>query len=200
MKITIVYDNNAREGLKSGWGFSCFIEDDKKILFDTGDDSEKLLFNMEKLDIKLEDIDVIVLSHEHWDHAGGLNGLLEIIPKVRVIKPNEFSEVKKITEEIYSTGKLDGIAEEQSLIVKTEKGNIVITGCAHPGLKKIIEKASSLGKIYGIIGGFHGFKEFDFLKGIKLIAPCHCTQHIDEIKKHFPAEFKEIMAGDIINA
>jgi len=98
MKITIVYDNNAREGLKKGWGFSCLIEDDKKILFDTGDDSEALLFNMEKLNIKLNEIDIIVLSHEHWDHAGGLQGLLKYIPKVRVIKPAEFSEINKITD------------------------------------------------------------------------------------------------------
>ena len=72
MKITIVYDNNAQEGLKCGWGFSCLIETGtNNILFDTGWDGHLLLENMEKLGIDPQIIDTLVLSHQHWDHIGG---------------------------------------------------------------------------------------------------------------------------------
>jgi len=83
-------------------------------------------------------------------------------------------------------------------VVNTKKGNLVITGCAHPGLGKIIDKANQLGKIYGVLGGFHGFSKLEKLRSIKLIAPCHCTQHTEQIRQSYPAEFKEIRAGSIL--
>jgi 7,8-dihydropterin-6-yl-methyl-4-(beta-D-ribofuranosyl)aminobenzene 5'-phosphate synthase len=45
MKATIVFDNTTtRAGLKSDWGFSCFVEaNDKRILFDTGANGDILL-------------------------------------------------------------------------------------------------------------------------------------------------------------
>jgi len=84
------------------------------------------------------------------------------------------------------------------LVVKTEKGNLVITGCAHPGLAKIIDKAARLGEIYGVLGGLHGFSKLEKLRSIRLIAPCHCTQYTEQIRQSYPAEFKEIRAGSII--
>ena len=51
MKVTIVYDNEALEGFKSGWGFSCYIESNVKILFDTGWDGNVLLHNLKKIDV-----------------------------------------------------------------------------------------------------------------------------------------------------
>jgi 7,8-dihydropterin-6-yl-methyl-4-(beta-D-ribofuranosyl)aminobenzene 5'-phosphate synthase len=84
------------------------------------------------------------------------------------------------------------------LVVNTEKGNIVITGCAHPGLAKIIDKANQFGKIYGVLGGFHGFSKLEKLRGIKLIAPCHCTQQTQQIRQNYPVEFKEIRVGSIL--
>jgi integrase len=60
MKITIVYDNEANAGLKSGWGFSCLIEAKEKILFDTGDSGKKLIYNMKQLNIVPETIDKVV--------------------------------------------------------------------------------------------------------------------------------------------
>jgi len=210
MRLLVVYDNNAKPGFESGWGFSCLIEPDnkkdtnknsnKKILFDTGDNPDKLLFNLKKLEINPKDIDILIISHEHWDHTGGLKGILRVNPKIKVIMPNAFSEPTEVEEGlgIYTTGPLLNSVVEQSLVVKTSKGNLVITGCAHPGLKKILQAASKLGNIYGILGGFHGFSDYEVLKNIELIAPCHCTQHIREIKKHFPENYKELMAGSVI--
>jgi len=184
MKLTIVYDNNAKPGFKCGWGFSCFIEtkNKKKVLFDTGDNPKKLLFNLNKLDIYPKDIDILIISHEHWDHTGGMSGIVNINPDVRVVMPNAFSEPAEIEDDIYTTGPLSNTVIEQSVVVKTNKGNFVITGCAHPGLKKILQAASKFGRIYGVIGGFHGFLDYELLKDIEFIGACHCTQHIKEIK------------------
>jgi len=208
MKITIVYDNNAKEGLKADWGFSCLIENKKKMLFDTGADSEILLSNMKKLKIDPKEVEIVILSHEHYDHVGGLRGFLEANGnKARVINPADFSKPTKIAENVYSTGYLQKNftdIKEQSLFIKTKKGLVVLVGCSHPGVDKILDavkKANNLEddkRIYAIIGGFHGFSKLEKLNGIKVIGACHCTQHKREIEKMYPENYKEIKAGDII--
>ena len=199
MKLTIVYDNESKPGLKSDWGFSCLIENTEKILFDTGADSEILLYNMKQLKINPKDIDVVVLSHNHWDHTGGLKGFMEANEnRAKIYQPRDFSKPAKISQGICSTGALGMLIKEQSLVVNTKKGNIIIAGCAHPGLENIIDKAKELGRIYGIMGGFHGFSKLEKLEEIELIAPCHCTQHKQEIKEKYSTNYKEIKAGSII--
>lgn len=205
MKLTIVYDNNAKEGLKADWGFSCLIEvNNKKILFDTGADSKILIYNMAKLKINPKTIDIVVLSHNHFDHVGGLKGFLEANNnKAKIIEPTAFSEPTEINKGIFSTGSLSSFIgiKEQSLIIKTKKGLIVLVGCSHPGVDKILERVREMKLdkiIYAIIGGFHGFNKLDKLKDIEIIAPCHCTQHKKEIKEKYPNQFREIKAGSII--
>ena len=80
-RLTIVYDNNpSDERLVTAWGFGCYINaDNVTILFDTGGDPEILLKNMAELNLDLKSIDVIVLSHIHGDHVGGLFGFLEVL-------------------------------------------------------------------------------------------------------------------------
>lgn len=77
-KVTILYDNYVfTEGTKSDWGFSCLVEGfEKTILFDTGAKSEILMGNIAKLGVDLKKVEVIVLSHNHWDHTGGLSEVL----------------------------------------------------------------------------------------------------------------------------
>jgi 7,8-dihydropterin-6-yl-methyl-4-(beta-D-ribofuranosyl)aminobenzene 5'-phosphate synthase len=217
MKITVVYDNDAGRGLKPGWGFSCLIDNGKKILFDCGDSGEKLISNMKKLGIDPKDIGLVLLSHEHWDHIGGLSRFLEINDRVTVYFPESFPKgikekigmkagikeidsEEEISENVYTTGQLGGLGavKEQSVALKTPKGCFIITGCSHPGLKAIIEKSRSFGKIYGIMGGFHDFSDFGILKGIEFIAPCHCTQNAREIKRLFPDSYREIKSGSVI--
>ncbi|MDK2827093.1 MAG: 7,8-dihydropterin-6-yl-methyl-4-(beta-D-ribofuranosyl)aminobenzene 5-phosphate synthase [Methanolobus sp.] len=218
MKITIVYDNNAQEGLKCGWGFSCLIETGtNSILFDTGWDGHLLLENMEKLGIDPQVIDTLVLSHQHWDHIGGVTTFLNINPDVDVFVPSAFSprlkkeitsritkklygvsSSQKIYDKIYTTGELEktgtGI-KEQSLVLECESGNFVLTGCAHPGLLLILEAASSFGKINGIIGGLHDSQEYGSFKEMELIGAGHCTSHKDVIRKMYPEKFQKIYAG-----
>ena len=216
MKLTIIYNNESNPGLKSGWGFSCLIEEDgKKILFDTGDKGDALLYNMEKLGFDANDIDIVVLSHNHWDHTGGLIDLLKLNSNLKVFVLRSFSEnikdeikskakllevekEQKINENVYTTGLIKNDPDEQSLIIKTEKGIMVIVGCSHPGVDKILKIAKRYGKIYGIIGGFHGFSDLDALEGIEVIGACHCSHHKDKIKERFPKQFIEVRAGDVI--
>jgi len=198
MKITIVYNNEANAGLTSGWGFSCLIETEEKILFDTGDDGEKLICNLRQLNIQPKSIAAVAISHNHWDHTGGLREFLKLNNNAKVLHPKSFSKPTEISPGVHSTGALGTFIKEQSLVVNTDEGNVVITGCAHPGLGKIINKAKQLGEIYGVFGGFHGFSRLDELEGIQLIGPCHCTQYKQQIKYKYPDKFVEIKAGSVV--
>lgn len=91
-KITILYDNFAKAGLQAAWGFSCLIETgDNNILFDTGWDGSLLLSNMKELGISPDIIDTLVLSHQHWDHIGGVATFLNVNPDVDIYIPSSFS-------------------------------------------------------------------------------------------------------------
>lgn len=202
MKLTILYDNivfNKNNNLKSSHGFSCYIETDNDvILFDTGSKAEILLENMKNMNIDPKKIDKIIISHEHWDHNGGLKELISLNKNVKVyrlkknffLKKTEHITVEKpikIVENIYSTGRLKGSpVDEQSLILKGKKGWYVLAGCSHSGVKEIIKKAENHGKIIGIIGGLHGFSDFTVLKDMTLICATHCTKQKDKIRELYP--------------
>jgi len=211
MKITIVYDNEVkRAGLRAGWGFSAFIESQEvpSLLFDTGADSPTLLHNMKELNIDPTSIEVIVISHAHGDHTGGLSEILKINGSAQLFLPSSFRGVlpgRKVTvvedameiyADIFSTGELEAI--EQSLALKTDKGIFVVTGCAHPAMRNILSAASKFGKVYGIAGGFHGFHDFKLFETLSLIYPCHCTQYKRQILDLFPGKASECGAGLVI--
>jgi 7,8-dihydropterin-6-yl-methyl-4-(beta-D-ribofuranosyl)aminobenzene 5'-phosphate synthase len=86
---------------------------------------------------------------------------------------------------------------EQSLVIETSEGLVVITGCAHPGIVGIVSAAAEGGDIGLVIGGFHlkddSATEIDEViadlqaLGVKRVAPTHCTG--DEARERFRAVF-----------
>lgn len=214
--IISVFDNYmVNPDLETAWGFGSIIKTPtENILFDTGGDAGILLSNMQKMGVDPGSIDKVIISHVHGDHVGGLAGFLEKNNHVTVFIPASFpnsikdmiidkgakyievSEAKKITDFIYSTGELNRLMEEQSLIIDSKKGLIVITGCAHPGIVNIVEKSKKLmGKdsVYLVTGGFHHppmtvIKKFREL-GVQKVSPSHCTGDI--VREAFAEEYKE---------
>jgi 7,8-dihydropterin-6-yl-methyl-4-(beta-D-ribofuranosyl)aminobenzene 5'-phosphate synthase len=71
LKINILNDNTAGRWCRAEHGLSFLIEADRKVLFDTSS-SDMIAYNAEILNIDLQQIDTIVLSHGHDDHTGGL--------------------------------------------------------------------------------------------------------------------------------
>ena len=179
MFVKVLFDEKAKKGLIPGHGFSCII--DGKIMFDTGGDSDSFLENMERMMVSAKDLEGIVISHDHWDHTGGL---WEILKKKKGIKvyacPSVSSTFKKcvkelggelilvdkpveIAENIFVTGAVKGRYKqadiaEQALVVNGDKGVSVITGCAHPGVMQMldfIKKKMKVKNPYMVFGGFH---------------------------------------------
>jgi len=210
--VKILYNDEARSGFRGGFGFSCWIEG-KGVLFDTGGDLTTLLFNMQRFTIDPKAIKKIVLSHEHGDHVGGIE-IVNHCGEVDVFALRSFSErfkrrladrpnvklhevdgAQEICEDVYTTGELGWSIKEQSLIVRTDNGLTVITGCAHPGLENVLRAASRFGGIYGVIGGFHGFSRLGVLRGIRLIVPCHCTMRKKELFDLYPTACRKCSVG-----
>ena len=216
MKMMIVYDNEVYKkgiGLQSDWGFACLIESKyDTILFDTGAKGEILLSNMKKLSIDPSKIKKIVISHDHGDHTGGLKSLAPFVNDIDLYqlgckKPIEKMKLanaenpKEICKNIWTTGRLKGSIDEQSLVLKSEKGCYVLTGCSHPGVEKILQRAEKIAccNIIGIVGGFHDFNKFSVVEDLDYIYPCHCTEYKQDLKRVFPNVTSDCGVGKIID-
>ncbi len=228
--LTIVYDNRATEGFKGDWGFSAFIElEEGNILFDTGAKAEILEHNLKKAGIEPREIERVFISHNHWDHAGGLPLIIEKSNNFELFIPESdcyeyerelpekttcvpVSAPTYIMERALSTGLMPTGMErpqyEQALIVFTEIGPILITGCSHPGIVEIAKKAVYLtGETLSLtVGGFHLYKApreeivktaEELSKLTKFVAPCHCTGElgIEVFAEVFGDNFIEAKAG-----
>jgi 7,8-dihydropterin-6-yl-methyl-4-(beta-D-ribofuranosyl)aminobenzene 5'-phosphate synthase len=218
--ITILYNNIPSDPrLRTDWGFSALLERGEEVLlFDTGGSGGILLGNMEILGVDPAHVRQVVLSHVHTDHTGGLPAFLDASanPPVYLLSGFGASFIQSIrnrTEVVetapgmeiapgmLTTGNAGGDIPEQALVVRTGMGLVVITGCAHPGIVRIVEQAAALtgGKVYLVLGGFHlGEKSqaeiaailADFRRmGVEKVAPSHCTG--DRAIAMFAAEYGE---------
>jgi 7,8-dihydropterin-6-yl-methyl-4-(beta-D-ribofuranosyl)aminobenzene 5'-phosphate synthase len=212
VRLIDIYDNvSLRQGVTPGWGFSALLSSPGfELLFDTGADVKILKDNMELLEVSPENLDGIFLSHPHCDHVGGLSSVLRESTDLKVYITSSFPrgikdkirnygaelaelhEPERIFPGLSSTGEMKGNYRgnhlpEQSLILDTEEGPVVVSGCAHPGISKIVRKAKEISgeAPHLVAGGFHlgsssekkirrVIKDFESCS-VEKIAPTHCT-------------------------
>jgi 7,8-dihydropterin-6-yl-methyl-4-(beta-D-ribofuranosyl)aminobenzene 5'-phosphate synthase len=206
VRFTVVYDNNGYDRtLRTAWGFACWVEaGGATVLFDTGGERAALLENMVRLGLDPQALDAVVLSHIHGDHTGGLTGLLETGIRPTVYLPASFPASFKadlrartdlvqvtgaieIVPGIYTTGQVGSDIVEQALVVDTDVGWVVVTGCAHPGVVEMVRRAkeATAGEVTLVMGGFHlgsaSQRQIEGIiaalrgLGVQQVAPCHCT-------------------------
>ncbi len=268
-RITVLCENSVGRisGTLGEHGFSVLVEsgDGQAILFDTGQGAT-LLHNAGRMNKELSRVSTVVISHGHYDHAGGLLPLLrDAGPKHVYGHPQMFSyryrlkdtgesidigipysqldleaagatfdlseEFRQIAPEIYLTGEvprlssfeegdqglftdgnksLDTAPDDQSMVLDTEKGLVVILGCCHSGLINTLDHIlNCLGRkdIYAVIGGTHlGFCSQNQLdrtvseiskRGISKLAVSHCTGFLASTRllMKMPKEFQLAMVG-----
>jgi len=235
LKITIIYDNYpADPACATDWGFSCLIEGLKKtVLFDSGTREDLFLKNIGALKVDLGRVDLAVLSHFHGDHSGGLDAALRKRPGLTFYVPVDkdqnailiidklekaggkvvpVDQALKLAEGLSLTGTMGVAIKEQSLILDTSRGLVIIAGCAHPGIVSILEKAKQMtGRpIEAVLGGFHllatgdadlgriigRFKEL----GVARVGASHCTgeKAIALFREAYKDRFIELGAGRVL--
>ena len=206
LHITIVYDNYQSDpSLETDWGFACMLEyQGEKLLFDTGAKEDIYKKNVRLLEVNPEVIPTLFISHWHGDHTAGLPWVTGINPSIKCYLPASYYDQLKagrqlptnstsVTKPIhmygpfYSTGEEFKAFREQGLVVKTENGGILITGCSHPGIVEMVAKSENeLGiEIHTVVGGLHLLdkspqeteKIAADLKGmgVRQICATHCT-------------------------
>ncbi len=230
--LTILYDNyKYEEGYKNSWGFSCLIEGaGQTILFDTGGKDGNLMHNFRVAGKDPKDVDMIILSHIHWDHTGGITEFLEAKTGIEVYMPQSFpdqfkkdikalgahpvmvSDAKRIRDGVWSTGEMGNEIIEQSLVIQTPGGLVIITGCAHPGIEDIVVKAQEINdeQILLVMGGFHllrtGSNAVESIarefkdKHIQYAAPTHCSGDgtIKVFQEVFGEQYLKVGTGKVI--
>ena len=214
MKIITLVDNRTQsKSLETEHGLSLYIktDDNLKILYDTGQ-SDMFMRNALKLGLNMNEIDMVVISHGHYDHIGGLMGLLKTNKTAKVylnstIFDYEYFSVKNgvkkmngfppelleyrerfvllnkntafnnfwlITniKQMYDTPKgnsilyrqnkdieeLDQFEHELILVINTQQGLCVLTGCGHNGVLNIVATVQEVvphKEIHCLYGGFH---------------------------------------------
>lgn len=182
VKITVLIDNNPSGSYEAPWGVSMLVETPyNKILFDSGPSKDDLQANAEELGVTIDDIDYIIISHEHLDHVDGLdyynnNTNNRIESNLEVYVPaglnqgtkasieflglilNEVNSTTDLGNGLFIIGQIIGPPYEHALAVNvTGVGLVILVGCSHPGVNNIVTKAVEDLKTtpYVVLGGFH---------------------------------------------
>ncbi len=223
--LTVLYDNTtAVPGTKADWGFSCLIRGtDETILLDAGGRQEVLFQNLEALKVDPKEVRIIALSHAHTDHTGALVPFLIRDEEAKLFAPFDWPEEYldntttvrspvEICRNIYLTGAMGGSPVEQALVLNTEDGLVVVTGCAHPGIIGMVERAKEMldRPVDLVCGGFHllnmsddqvkeiigGFRAL----GVKRVGATHCTgeKQIALIREAYGADFVPLGVGRVL--
>lgn len=208
LDILVLYDNTTtRADAPGDWGFAALITHrGQRILFDSGTKPDLLLANMKALGVDSAAIGHAVISHEHGDHINGIYKIFPLNPSLKTHflaafpeaaykkaeaaggHPARVSAPVTIAPGVFSTGPVEGKPIEQALAIETSKGLVVITGCSHPGVVKMVEAAKTqrgAKSIRFLLGGFHMLKMSEAeatdtanqlrALGVESISPTHCT-------------------------
>lgn len=268
-RITILCENAVGpvSGTLGEHGFSALIEwQDGALLWDTGQ-GFTLLHNAQRMNKNLHNLQLVALSHGHYDHSGGLLPLLRtcgpklifshpaiFTPRYRhkdtgeslslgMPYPKEYLEgqgasfdlsdqYREIAPRIWLTGQVkrttafeagdsglyldtcgcsrDPFDDDQSLVITTSRGLVVLLGCCHAGLiNTLTHIAEKTGRtdISAVIGGTHlGFcspQQLDQTVAalrnwqISKLAVSHCTGFAAaaRLKQEFPTAFQPAQVG-----
>ena len=232
IKLTVLFDNRAfNPRLETAWGFSCLVQGTPEtILFDTGSDGSILMANMVKLGLEPSSIGMGFVSHDHWDHTGGLERILRSGIRPRIFLPASFSDdgaehldglggkvtrvsgPQALCSRVWSCGESGKSIREHAMVIDTQYGSVVLTGCAHPGIVSIADRVHRVGQsdIALLMGGFHlmGANKgevqsvVDDLKRLWVlrVAPSHCTgdDAITIFRRAFGPNFVNVGVGSVV--
>jgi 7,8-dihydropterin-6-yl-methyl-4-(beta-D-ribofuranosyl)aminobenzene 5'-phosphate synthase len=269
-RITVLCENSVGpiSGTLGEHGFAALIEPaaGAAILFDTGQ-GLTLLHNARRMNKDLSAVGAVVLSHGHFDHAGGLLPLLHeygsrtvyghtdiFTPRYRVRDTGECfpigipqaketlenagavfdlsTEFRELAPGVYLSGEVpratefergdqglyrdcagrepDATTDDQSLVLETDKGLVVVLGCCHAGVVNTLEHiAGTTGRsdVFALIGGTHlAFCSQEQMEktirairgwGVKKIIAGHCTGFTASIRlaRELPREFQAAAVG-----
>ncbi len=188
------------------WSLSMYFElinEGKKLkgLFDVGPDIDLLIKNAERLNLRLEELDLVAISHMHWDHTLALNDFLERFRPKRLLLPDDKKNIKpylktfkntiiakrflEVLPGIYTSGTLKASMKEQALGVMAQDRLFVMVGCSHPGVDALVKVFQQNLNVFPevVVGGYHiktrgeGKNIASKLKDLKvnIPLPCHCT-------------------------
>src|SRR6185503_3145178 len=150
------------------------------LLFDTGVSPNGMVENMRRLGISPADIEAIVLSHGHWDHVTGMEGLARELGRTRLpamihpefwarrrirfpgLDPAELPATSRTALEALHDSAWEPdplILDDQALVVRLrDRGLVVLSGCGQAGIVNTVRYARRLtgeDAVAAIIGGFH---------------------------------------------
>lgn len=189
VEIRVLFDNTVAEaGFRDGWGFAAAVTaGGDRLLFDAGASPEILLHNADRMKVDLASFGRILVSHRHGDHTAGLPAISSRNPALDVLWPDR-PEPFDVSPRMHSTGALSGVASEQALVIDTPAGLVVVTGCSHPGIVRLVEAALAQRKatrVRLLVGGFHMMQQTPAQVSetiaalrrlnVERLAPTHCT-------------------------
>jgi 7,8-dihydropterin-6-yl-methyl-4-(beta-D-ribofuranosyl)aminobenzene 5'-phosphate synthase len=233
LEIRVVYDNtSARAGVQEDWGYSAVVTfNGHRLLFDSGTKPDLFLENLKKLEVSPASIEAAMISHQHEDHRSGIYKLMPLTPRLPVhfldsfeqaawtaaeqvgFRPARVTGPRTILPGMHSTGTVTGEPNEQALAVETSKGIVMMVGCSHPGVVKMVaavEKQRGAKSIRLLIGGFHMFRQTEAeiarqigeLKElhVETVRPAHCTGELAHrmFKDAWGANYGTAGAGNVI--
>jgi len=201
---------------------------EKTILFDTGTNGDTLLYNIDRLKVDLNKVRLLFLSHIHGDPIGGIRSVVSRNPDISAFVPISFpddigirtgiktifrlDQPTEICKDVFSTGEMGRQIKEQSLLLNTKRGLVIITGCSHPGILEIVKKAKEIinKDIYLVLGGFHLLQHSDTAMkeivnefkrlGVLKCGATHCTgeKQIQIFKETYGNNYIEMGTGRIM--